>query len=82
MRSRRRTPHLIPTRSSPRSTPPPASWAGHADDAGVEAWSRGLTLGDQRLDVRRMLEHALHDSTHHLADVERGFARLRAEPGG
>ena len=56
--------------------------ARHADDAGVQAWSRGLTLGDRRVDVRRLLEHALHDSTHHLADVERGLARLRAEPGG
>jgi hypothetical protein len=25
-----------------------------------------------------MLEHALHDSVHHVADVERGLAELRA----
>jgi hypothetical protein len=55
--------------------------AAHADDAGVGAWSRGLTLGDERVDVRRLLEHALHDSTHHLDDVDRGLAQLRAEPG-
>ena len=54
--------------------------AAHAGDAGTDAWSRGLTLGDERVDVRRLLEHALHDSTHHLADVERGLAQLRAGP--
>jgi len=48
-----------------------------ADDAGPEEWSRGLTIGGNRSDVRRLLEHALHDSLHHLADVERGLARLR-----
>ena len=41
------------------------------------AWSRGLTIGDARVDVRRLLEHALHDSRHHVDDVERGLARLR-----
>jgi hypothetical protein len=46
--------------------------------AGSGAWSRGLTVGGERLDVRRLLEHALHDSLHHVADVERGLARLRA----
>jgi hypothetical protein len=45
-----------------------------ADDAGEETWSRGITLGDDRSDVRRLLEHALHDSTHHLQDVERGLS--------
>ena len=49
-----------------------------AGDAGPDAWSRGLTVGGDRLDVRRLLEHALHDSLHHVDDVERGFARLRA----
>jgi hypothetical protein len=48
-----------------------------ADDAGVDAWSRGLTIGETRSDVRRLLEHALHDSQHHLDDVERGLASLR-----
>ena len=48
-----------------------------ANDAGVEAWTRGLTIGDARSDVRRLLEHALHDSQHHLDDVEWGLARLR-----
>jgi hypothetical protein len=50
-----------------------------ADDAGPGAWSRGLTIGDDRSDVRRLLEHALHDSQHHLGDVEHDFSRLRAE---
>jgi hypothetical protein len=44
-----------------------------ADDAGEPTWTRGLTLGDNRSDVRRMLEHALHDSLHHVDDVERGL---------
>jgi hypothetical protein len=48
-----------------------------ADDAGPDRWSRGLTIGADRSDVRRLLEHALHDSLHHVADVERGLARLR-----
>jgi hypothetical protein len=50
-----------------------------ADDAGPPAWSRGLSIGDDRSDVRRLLEHALHDSLHHVDDVERGLARLRRE---
>lgn len=40
-------------------------------------WERGLTVGDDRMSVRRMLEHALHDSTHHLDDVTRGLRELR-----
>ena len=48
-----------------------------ADDAGPDAWTRGLTIGENRSDVRRLLEHALHDSLHHLDDVERGLTRLR-----
>jgi DinB superfamily len=51
-----------------------------ADDAGSDAWSRGLTIDGDRSDVRRLLEHALHDSQHHLDDVERGLARLRERP--
>jgi len=51
--------------------------ANLADDAASAAWSRGLTIGDNRSDVRRLLEHALHDSLHHLGDVERGLSRLR-----
>lgn len=52
--------------------------AGLADDAGPGAWSRGLTVGESRMDVRRLLEHAVHDSLHHLGDVERGLQALRA----
>ena len=48
-----------------------------AKDAGGATWARGLTIGDSRSDVRRLLEHALHDSMHHLGDVERGLALLR-----
>lgn len=40
-------------------------------------WERGLTVGDSRMSVRGMLEHALHDSTHHLVDVRRGLEQLR-----
>ncbi len=47
-----------------------------ADGAGRETWSRGITIGANRSDVRRLLEHALHDSQHHLADVERGLSHL------
>ena len=49
-----------------------------AEDAGFDAWSRGITVGATRSDVRRLLEHALHDSEHHLDDVEHGLARLQA----
>ena len=48
-----------------------------ADDAGPDRWSRGLTIGEDRSDIHRLLEHALHDSLHHLGDVERGLIRLR-----
>ena len=47
-----------------------------AAGAGVAAWRRGLTVGGTRRDVRQLLEHALHDSQHHLDDVERGLAEL------
>lgn len=50
-------------------------------DAGVEAWDRGITIGDDRSTVRRLLEHALHDSRHHLDDVERGLRELRSSVG-
>ena len=49
-----------------------------AADAGADRWWRGLTIGDDRLDVRFMLEHALHDSVHHLGDVERGLAKIQS----
>jgi hypothetical protein len=47
-----------------------------AGDAGSEAWSRGLTIGDSRSEIRRLLEHALHDSLHHLKDVEAGLSQI------
>ena len=49
-----------------------------AADAGASEWSRGITIGDERTTVRRLLEHALHDSLHHLEDVERGLKALRS----
>ena len=49
-----------------------------AQEAGRSSWSRGITIGDSRSDVRRLLEHALHDSHHHLVDVKDGLAILRA----
>jgi hypothetical protein len=51
--------------------------AGAAATAGDETWTRGLTIGAERSEVRWLLEHALHDSVHHLDDVERGLAHLR-----
>jgi hypothetical protein len=50
-----------------------------ADDATPAAWTRGLTIGDRRSDVRRLLEHALHDALHHLDDVEQGLTELRTD---
>jgi hypothetical protein len=36
-----------------------------AEDAGFDVWSREIIVGATRSDVRRLLEHALHDSLHH-----------------
>jgi hypothetical protein len=52
--------------------------ASLAEEAGADSWTRGFTIGDDRIEVRRLLEHALHDSRHHLLDVERGLAQLRS----
>jgi hypothetical protein len=49
-----------------------------AEAAGAQVWSQGLTVGGSRMDVRRMLEHALHDSVHHLVDVKRGLSTIQA----
>jgi hypothetical protein len=51
--------------------------ASLAAKAGPNTWSRAITVGDSHLEVRFLLEHALHDSLHHLDDVERGVALLR-----
>jgi hypothetical protein len=40
-------------------------------------WERGLTVGTDRQTVRRMLEHARHDSLHHVDDVQRGLRQLQ-----
>ncbi len=40
-------------------------------------WNRAIVIGDRRNTIRAMVEHALHDSLHHLDDVERGLERLR-----
>jgi hypothetical protein len=53
---------------------------GHvAGSAGIDTWSRGLTIGEFRSNVRQLVEHALHDSLHHLGDVERGLAKIRSK---
>ena len=49
-----------------------------AADASPDAWFRGLTIGTERTEVRRLIEHGLHDSVHHLDDVERGLTLMRA----
>jgi hypothetical protein len=49
-----------------------------AQESGLTAWSRGITIGGTRSDVRRLLEHALHDSHHHLVDVEDALVILRS----
>lgn len=49
-----------------------------AQECGSISWSRGITIGESHSDVRFLLEHALHDSQHHLLDVENGFASLRS----
>jgi hypothetical protein len=49
-----------------------------AEEAGVGAWTRGLTIGESRSDARRLLEHALHDSRHHLVDVKNGLSIIKA----
>jgi hypothetical protein len=46
--------------------------------SGPASWSRGITVGDSHMDVRFLIEHALHDSHHHLVDVKNGLAVLRA----
>jgi hypothetical protein len=48
-----------------------------AEAAGPASWSRGITVGDRHSSVRFLLEHALHDSQHHLVDVKNGLATLR-----
>lgn len=52
--------------------------AGLAQASGPASWSRGITFGSSRSDVRLLLEHALHDSHHHLVDVTKGLAVLRS----
>jgi hypothetical protein len=59
-----------------------ADQADHLADvagrAGTGAWDRGITFGGSRSDVRRLLEHALHDARHHLDDIARGLTVLRS----
>ncbi len=45
------------------------------------SWAFGMTVGENRSSARRLLEHALHDSMHHVGDVERGLVRLRSDVG-
>jgi hypothetical protein len=50
-----------------------------AEAAGTASWGRGITIGSSRRDVRSLLEHALHDSHHHLVDVGSGLSVLRSK---
>ena len=52
--------------------------ANLAESSGSAAWSRGITIGESRTSIRFLLEHALHDSRHHLVDVEKGLVTLRS----
>ena len=65
--------------------PPSSNWtarpvasAASAADAGAAKPESGTTIGGERSTVRRLLEHALHDSLHHLDDVNRGLQALRS----
>jgi hypothetical protein len=51
--------------------------ADMAAAAPIDDWELGLTVGSERMTVRRLLEHALHDSLHHIGDVECGVLLLR-----
>jgi MOSC domain-containing protein YiiM len=37
----------------------------------MEQWSRGATIDGERVDVRWIARHAVHDATHHLHDIGR-----------
>jgi hypothetical protein len=52
--------------------------AGLAAGAEREKWEFGITFGGARSTARRLLEHALHDSLHHVGDIERGLAKLHS----
>ena len=54
-----------------------AHLAEMAAAAPTEGWELGITIGTERTTVRRLLEHALHDSLHHVDDVTRGLAVRR-----
>jgi hypothetical protein len=80
---------LIDTAAAPYSNEDPDAVVEHLDRqalrlrdraaaAGADVWWRGITIGDHHSTVRRLLEHALHDSVHHLDDVERGLRQLRS----
>ena len=59
-------------------TAKPCRLGGSAADVAAANWSRGITIGDERSTVRRLLEHAVHDSLHHVDDVKRGLNALRS----
>jgi hypothetical protein len=52
--------------------------ASMAAGAPTDAWEFGLTIGEDRSTVRGLLEHALHDSLHHIGDVESGLRLVRS----
>ena len=51
---------------------------GTANRMGADGWARPFTVGDEVLDVRWAIAHAVHDATHHLRDVGRGLHALGA----
>ena len=51
---------------------------GTANRMGADGWARPFTVGDDVLDVRWAIAHAVHDATHHLRDVGRGLHVLGA----
>ncbi len=51
---------------------------GTANRMGGDGWARRFTVGDEVLDVRWAIAHAVHDATHHLRDAGRGLHALGA----
>lgn len=50
-----------------------------AGEGDTDAWRRGITIGENRSTVRWLVEHAPHDSLHHVDDVERNLRLLRTQ---
>jgi MOSC domain-containing protein YiiM len=50
--------------------------AGELAEIDSTRWAAGVTIDDQRVDLRWIARHGVHDSLHHLYDVGRIRARL------